>query len=185
MDSISAQGYSIALYELGKEEKACDQYKSQLGMIRDALLQNPELWNILSHPKISREEKKKVVKTIFKDDLSTTVLNFIYLLLDKNRMNALPSITKAYMNLYNEDHNIEIAHVRSAKALTDKELNDLKAMLENKLKKDVELEAAVDETLLAGLRVKIKDEVIDNSAKNRLQRLKNNVLQVNLDRNVR
>ncbi|MEG1639246.1 MAG: F0F1 ATP synthase subunit delta [Erysipelotrichaceae bacterium] len=184
MDSISAQGYGIALYELGKEENACETYKLQLAMMRDVLIENPDLWKILSHPKISREEKKTVVSTIFNKDISHTILNFVYLLLDKNRISSLPSITKAYMNLYNEDHNIEIAYVKSAKPLTKKELDDLKKMLEKKLNKEIEFEIGIDETLLAGLRVRIKDEVIDNSAKSRLQRLKNNVLQVNLGRNV-
>lgn len=181
MDSISALGYSSALYEIGVEENLSEQYKNDLQMVCDSFKSNPDLLNVLNHPKIDKEEKKQLIERIYSQDLSKTLINFMKLLLDKSRFNSIFNISKAYCGIYNDVHGIEIAHVYCAKMLSDDEIKNLKDMLEKKLNKTVEMKVQVDTTLLAGLRIKIKDEIIDNSAKNRLSRLKKDVMQVALE----
>ena len=45
-------------------------------------------------------------------------------------------------------------------------------MLEKKLQKKVELKVTQDPSLLAGIRIKINDTVLEYSAKNRIENLK-------------
>lgn len=65
-----------------------------------------------------------------------------------------------------------MAYVRSAKKLGDAEISRLKSMLEKKLSKTVELKIQEDPDLLAGLRIKINDMVLDNTARSRMDNLK-------------
>ena len=67
----------------------------------------------------------------------------------------------------------EVDHmVRTAKKLDAAEIKRLKSMLEEKLSKTVELHIQEDPDLLAGLRIKINDMVLDNTARSRMDNLK-------------
>lgn len=71
-----------------------------------------------------------------------------------------------------------MVYVKSATKLKDSEVQKLKETLETKLNKKVEFVLTTDESLLAGIRIKINDQIIDNSADGRLQRLKHAVLNI-------
>lgn len=47
----------------------------------------------------------------------------------------------------------------------------MKKTLEEKLNKTIDMRLSVDEELIAGIRVKINDTLIDNSALSRLERM--------------
>ena len=53
-------------------------------------------------------------------------------------------------------------------------------MLEQKMNQKVECRWSVDKALLAGLRIKINDQILDNSAANRLARLREEVVNTAL-----
>lgn len=180
MDSLMAQGYSAALYEIACDENKSAEYKRELAEVESTLHAYPDLLLVLNHPKIEKAEKKAMLEKIFQDNISHTLLNFLKLLLDKSRFRSIFDIIHAFTSLYNDEHGIEIAHVTSAKELSSEEVEEVKQMLEKKLNKHVELVMRVDASLLAGLRVKINDEVIDNTAKSRLTRLKHGVLNSSL-----
>ena len=57
-------------------------------------------------------------------------------------------------------------------------LKILKETLEKKLQKKVDFVLSTDKDLIAGIRIKINDQIIDNTALGRLQRLKRTVLNV-------
>ena len=108
-----------------------------------------------------------------------TVMNFMKLLIDKGRFVSFFQIVKAFVKAYNEEYRIAVALVRSAQELDEKQCAALKALLEQKLSKTVELQVLVDPSLLAGIRVKVDDLVIDNSAAMRLNKMKESVQSAN------
>ena len=141
-------------------------------MMDELLLLHPEFNCVLTHPKIHKKEKKTTLETVFQSEIDPMVLNFAKLLIDKSRFQSFHEITKLFIQRYNIENNIEVAYVRSAKPLSDEEIDRLKAMLEKKLNKTVELHMQEDPSLLAGLRIRINDMVLDNTAKSRMDNLK-------------
>lgn len=172
MAGIVAQSYSDALFSLAQEEQKLDVYKEQLCFVNEQVQENKEFLRVLTHPKIHKEEKKTTIAEVFGDAIDHTLLNFLKLLIDKGRFQNLNDITKEFMKRYNEVNNIVVAYVRSAKELKEEEMKRLQEMLEKKLSKHVELKCFVDPTLIAGLRIKINDMVLDNSALSRMENLK-------------
>ena len=65
--------------------------------------------------------------------------------------------------------------MKSAASLSEEEVARLKATLEKKLNKKVDFVLSVDSDLIAGIRMKINDQIIDNSARGKLERLKGSV----------
>lgn len=179
MAGLVAVNYSEALFELAKEEKKLDRFKQDLETIDDVLDSSMELKTVLKHPKIEKSDKKAILDQLFKD-VDPYVLNFTKLLIDKSRFMHFHEICKCYYELYNDYNNIEVAYVQSATALDQKQVDAIKAMLEKKTKKTVEIKTKVNEELLAGVRIKIKDEILDNSAATRLHKMKEKVVNTTL-----
>lgn len=179
MAGLVAVNYSEALFELAKEEKKLDRFKEDLITMADVLNSSDELKEVLKHPKIEKSDKKDILAQIFKD-VDPYVLNFAKLLIDKNRFMHFHEICKCYYEAYNDFNNIEVAYVQSATALDDKQIKAIKEMLEKKTSKTVEIKTKVNEDLLAGVRIKIKDEILDNSAATRLEKMKDKVVKTTL-----
>lgn len=179
MASLVAVNYSEALFELAKEENKLEQFKKDLSAMDDVLCSSEELKQVLKHPKVEKNDKKNILEQIFKD-VDPYVINFAKLLIDKNRFAHFHEIRKCYDHSYNEYNNIEVAYVQSAKELDEKQIKAIKDMLEKKTNKAIEIKTKVNEDLLAGIRIKIKDEILDNSAAARLEKMKENVVKTTL-----
>lgn len=175
MDARVARGYSDALFTLASESKAWELYKQELKHVVDTLHENDEMMIVLAHPRVSKVDKKVILGQVFEGQIQLYVLSFLKLLIDKNRFRHIFEITKAFTNQFNEQFGIEVAYVTSARLLDKQEEQALITMLENKTSKKIELVTHIDESLMAGIRIKIKDEVLDNSAKTRLKRMRNEV----------
>lgn len=172
MAGIVAASYSDALFALAEEEHKLDTYKEQLCFVNGQVQEHKEFLYVLTHPKIHKDEKKHTLEIVFGSSIEHTLLNFLKLLIDKGRFMSLRDITKEFVKRYNEVNGIVVAYVRSATELSDDETKRLKAMLEKKLSKTVDMRKSVDSSLLAGLRIKINDMVLDNTALSRMENLK-------------
>lgn len=179
MAGLVAVNYSEALFELAKEEKKLDQFKNDLSAMDDVLGSSEQLKQVLKHPKVEKSDKKAILEQVF-TGVDPYVINFAKLLIDKNRFAHFHEICKCYYNSYNEINNIEVAYVQSAKELDEKQIKQIKDMLEKKTNKAIEIKTRVNEELLAGIRIKIKDEILDNSAAARLERMKDKVVKTTL-----
>lgn len=175
MPGMLAKNYAEALYSLAIEENKTDTYRKELQFVCESLNLEKEFMEILLFPKISKNEKKTLIDKVF-GELDILVVNFLKILIDKSRFANIFEINKEFDAMYRNEHQIEIAYVSSAIALTDEEKQQIQSLLEKKTDKKIEMKCKVDESLLAGIRIKLNDEVIDNSASNRLLRLKESVM---------
>ncbi len=94
---------------------------------------------------------------------------FILLLASKRRLFALGDIIRAYEGLVAKQRGEMTAQVTSARALSDDETADLKAILRSKLSCEVMLETRVDPSLLGGLIVKVGSRMVDSSLRTKLE----------------
>ncbi len=178
MASLVSKNYCDALFALGQEDQKLDIFKEQLNIVADSVKNDIDFKSVMVHPKINKEEKKNIIESVFGKQLDHMLLNFLKLLIDKGRFSKLEEICKEFNKEYNKFNNIQVVYVKSATKLKDSEVQKLKETLETKLNKKVEFVLTTDESLLAGIRIKINDQIIDNSADGRLQRLKHAVLNI-------
>lgn len=167
-----ALSYSDALYEIASEESKTEAYLKQLCFVEEQLCAHQDFFRILKHPGILKEQKKQSLTEVFGKELEHTVLNFLKLLIDKGRFREIPEITKEFAKRYRKENNIVIAYVTSAEPLSEKESKRISEMLEKKLSKKIELKLSVDKELIAGIRIKLNDLVLDYTALGHLEQLK-------------
>ena len=113
--------YAEALLQVVNEndqtEQMVEEVKQLLTLINDA----PELGKTLSSPILERETKKKIIIEIFSEKINSSLLNFLKLLADRQRIEIVTSILDRFLEIYRENSNIALATVTSAVELTDEQ----------------------------------------------------------------
>lgn len=78
MAELVSKRYASGLFEAGLELNKSDEFREEASFIRKVLSQEPELKVVLEHPKIGKDEKKRILSHIFKDSISKEMLNFLF-----------------------------------------------------------------------------------------------------------
>ncbi len=180
----AAYKYGQGLFELVKEEGTIDDILTELKEVLDVIDQNQDLFNLLYHPRFGKKQKKEILTKIFKAEISKHLLNFLHLLIDKNRIEHLADIYQEFKYLVEMERgeaSLKV-EVESPIKLDDSKSDKLKAKLEKMLDKEVELAVDVKPQLLGGLVIKIGDKVIDGSLTKQLKDLKDNIKSVEVSK---
>ncbi len=155
-----------------------DSVASDLETINETIHSNPDLKHALDHPSYSGSKKKALLKEIFMGQVQELTLRLLDLLVDRLRLDLLPAIEIAYIQLLNEKRNTVTAQLVSSEPLSDSNLADIKARLNEYLGKNLSLETIIDPSLIAGFILRIGDQVIDGSLKGRLNNIEKVLLSV-------
>ncbi len=166
-----AKKYGQALFSLAAEEKNVVSFYEKLAEFWDVINKNEELKDILFHPRVKPEDKKKILQKVFGKELPQTIYNFLFLLIDKRREYFFASILKRYKEMLNEKENIMEIKVISAIPLQEEYRNKLKGKLNDILDYKIILKAEQDPEIIGGLILKAGDYIIDGSIKNKLNSL--------------
>jgi F-type H+-transporting ATPase subunit delta len=168
--------YAAALYELVVEGGKPEEVIEQAFVLRDAL-KDSDCRRILVHPNIPNAEKRDFFQTAFAGGLDGHLLSFICLAIDKNREAYVISALTHLIALLRKLLNRTTASVVTAAALSDTQAGSLKAMLEEKLRKKVELETDTDAPLIGGVHIHTDGYFIDRTVKRRLSELREECLK--------
>ena len=164
--------FATALYELGQETNKTALFMDELKQLSDVWMSEKEFVLALNHPKITTVEKKEWITSLFKGKIDAVLLQFLLVLTEHGVIANVSDIYLAFVNCYRVDQNIEEVTVETAYALDESRIQSLKEMLEKKLNKKIELVIKEDASLIAGLRVRAQDVVLDNTLVSRLERMK-------------
>ncbi len=171
MAKLIGKRYAEALYEVALELDKLEEFKEEIKAISQVLENEPKLKTIFEHPKLSKNEKKDIVDSIFKGRVSQEVLNLCYILVDKGRETHLADVSEEYIKLSNEKQGIVEAVAITAVHMNDEEMKKLEDKLSKNLGKKVLLSNVIDSTVIGGVLVKIGDKIIDASIKGRFEDL--------------
>ncbi len=165
--------YARALFAIGQENNLFALYGKELDKFMELIRKYPDFKNAVSNKVYKLEERKKVLKYVLdKLDFSGVVKNFFYLLLEKNRINAIEGITEKYALLVEDALNIVRAEIITARPLQYNTLQKVIDSLKKMTLKDIKSEVVDDPGLIGGIVVKIGDIVMDGSVKAQLEGLK-------------
>ena len=126
---------------------------------------------LLTDPGLAEQKKADVILDCTGKSVSEEQRNFLTILADNRRLALLPEIATLF-NSFRADleRTIDI-NVSSAFELTAEQQQKLAEALSRKLDRNVQIEAAVDKSLIGGLVVRTGDLVIDASVRGKLTKL--------------
>ena len=176
-NKLVSERYAQALLELVSDNLSKEDILKELLDITESVKGSGDLNKVMTSLVISDDEKKNVISKLFENTTNKVILNFLKLLVDKNRFSMLESITKEYKNEINRLNNLLSINVTSAIDLTEDEKSAIKDKLSNILNKNIELEWATNPDIIAGLVFEVGDNIIDNSLRHKLQDLSRNIMK--------
>ena len=134
-----------------------------------------ERMHYLRDPDVFVEEKKKRLEQAYKDKLSDAMRSFLLQLLAENKIVLLPDILPEFIRAAKRRLGHVEARVSSAKPLEDEERERIRALLEEKVGKPVNLSYSIDENLIAGFYINMKGKVFEASVRSKLDDLREKI----------
>ena len=181
MAKLISKTYGEALFELAVEESKTDVFLDEVNAVITALKQNEDFYKLLNHPKISKEEKIQVIENVFKGRISDEVTGFLTLIVSKERYKELDAILEYFINRVKEEKGIGTAYVATAVPLNEIQKAQVKEKLLSTTKyNEMEMEYSVDESLIGGMVIRIKDRVVDSSIKTKLSEIKKQLYKIQI-----
>ena len=164
-----ARRYAKAAIELGNTEKIAGDLRALAKAMKDSA----ELQTALTNPAIRRGDRRKVLDALLQRIASHGLTkNLVYLLLDGERLGALPSISRELDAMVEAKGGRVTAEVTSAKPLDPSQLSQITAALEKLSGKKVAVTSKHDPELLGGVVAKVGDQVYDGSLRTQLRNLR-------------
>lgn len=174
MNSMIYQVYSEALFKLGVDKNLLSTYKKDLRLVEDTIKSNDDLRSLLTNPRVEKEDKKEIVSSVF-GGIERDSLNFIKVLIDKQRLDYFDGILDSFVSMCNDQEGVAEATITSARPLDKEDLEAIKVGLSKKLGKKIELKELLDPDLIGGFSVRVGGQMIDNSIKERLLNLESSL----------
>jgi F-type H+-transporting ATPase subunit delta len=170
--TITGNRYAIALFQLAEEHNQVETIEQNLQVIKAVFHQVKELEPLMKSPKISSEKKKEILREAF-SFVSPFVLNTLFVLIDRQRIDHLFPMIEKFHELTNEQKGIAEAKVVSVRPLTDQEKEAISSHFAKKVNKaSLKIENIIDSDLLGGLKIQIGNRIFDGSLRGKLDRLK-------------
>ena len=164
--------YALAIYDIAVENNKVREIHETLDSLLNLYEKDKEFKNLMLHPLIKREEKVKIVESIFSnaDEISKNVIDY---LIDKDRMSIIRFIAAEYLKIYYKENNEISVTATFPKEINEEQRKKLLQKLENKTGKKVVLDIKIDDSIIGGGIVRINDDVIDGSIKRQMENIKN------------
>jgi F-type H+-transporting ATPase subunit delta len=175
---VVARSYAEALVDAaaksGREDEILDELESIAATTFDA---KPEFAAIFESPTISPAVKDRVLAETFDGRVESMNLDFLRVLNRHARIDLLPLVVRSARAIVDKRRNRIHVKVKSAVPLDDDARSALVARLGELSRGTPVLHEEVDPALIAGLVVQIGDVVYDSSARNRLEQIRDHLIE--------
>ena len=169
-----ARPYANACFDVAQESGNTDEWLVFLEAAAE-VVKDEAMSNLVKSPGI---DKKTLAKTIFTIANKASGVsdsderrNFILLLSQNNRLEALTEIRKQFQQMKQELEKVVEATITTASEISNESLSTIKKALETKLQQSVSIEVMMDEGLIGGAKIQIGDNMIDASIRSQINEL--------------
>jgi F-type H+-transporting ATPase subunit delta len=163
-----ARPYAEAVFKLAKAKGELAAWSDML-QLAATVASDSNIRALIGDPQVSPRRLGELVLEICGAGLSDEGRNFILLLAENGRIDILPEVGELFEQLRTQYEGVMDAKIISAFPLSDDQLKQLVADLEDKFKRKIEPEVRVDRELIGGVKVEIGDEVLDASVRGKLE----------------
>ncbi len=171
IEKTLARRYAAALLRATEAEGSTEQTEQLLRALREAYRTDRAFRALLSQPKISRFRKKELLRKPFEGRASRAFLEFLGLLIDKNRQDIIPDVAEVYDLLADAAKGEVRIQVRVWRPLTEEQRRRLKEGMQRLAERKVLLEEQTDPSILGGVLARVGFTVVSGTVRYRLGEL--------------
>ena len=168
--------YATALLDLSKEENLeLFEIRSSIKNLVEVFQKNRDFAAFLTAVNISYEEKCGVVEKVLVG-YPKIILNFIKLIISKNRAFYIYDILKESLTRFDSYLNLETGIIYSSEPLSIENIKKLTIALEAKKNKRIELVNEIDKSLIGGFKIVLNSDIYDASIKTKIEKIKQSLI---------
>ena len=171
-NQVISRRYARACFTLAREQNQLEAVATDLLDLRKMLAESADLQRFISNATLKRGEQTKALAALgAKAKWSSLTQSFLGTLVQKRRLNILPSIIDAVLAEIAAHKGEVTADVTAAHELSAAQVSSISAALAKTLGKTVKVVLKQDPAILGGLIIKIGSQLIDSSVQTKLERL--------------
>jgi len=168
--------YARALVGAADAAGVADEVIGQLDRYVDELLkEHPPLALALASPRISEEEKGRILDRLIGESCHPVLVRFLKIMAKRGRLGYAPAVRDSARQLQDEILGRVTAEVRTALPLTDDLRQEVLQRIGASTARQVRLVEVVDPGLVGGMVIRLGDTIFDGSISNRIQKLSRRV----------
>lgn len=165
-----ARPYAVAVFALAQQRDAVAEWGETLRAVADAA--SAVFAEVAGRALVPQPKLGEAVAELAGEALRTPeARNFVAVLADNRRLELAGAVAELFEQFRRERDGVERVLVETALPVDDDAKAALEAALRQRLGKDIRADYRDNPALLAGARVFIRDNVLDASARGRLERL--------------
>jgi len=170
-DSKISVRYSRALFELAIEKNILDKVSQDMQFISE-ICRLPETKELLVSPIIKPSRKSDILRKMFESNVDKATLSLIYLVVKNGRANFIPAIARVFIGEAMKYKGITKSTLTTATPIDSKVKRQITDMISSVFKTEVELEENIDSEIIGGFILRVDDNYMDASVRNKLRKIK-------------
>jgi len=163
--------YAKALFQLAVEKNLLDKVYEDMLFISEVCRQE-QLVEVLASPIIVPSKKKAILHGILEKNVETITLSLVDLLITNGREDFLPAVSRVFRDETLRYRGITDTTLITAVPVNDNIRKQITDLVATTFKTRVELKEIVDEEIVGGFILKVDDNYIDASVRNKLRKIR-------------
>lgn len=163
--------YAKALLSSAKEAKVEDKVYSDMITLEGAFAQIDLLKQAMANPTLTKEEKIKLINSVFNNKASKLTQSFITLVVNNSREDYFHRIALSFQELYRKDKNIVVTHLTTAIELDEPIIKKIVSSIEKQENSKVELRTEINPDIIGGYIIDVENKRMDASIIRQLSKL--------------
>ena len=169
-----ARVYARSLFEVARDQGTLDAVAGQLAQLDDAFAASQDLRLFFYSPYFTSGEKRDALPRLVVDG-EPALMNLLDLLVENHRLPLLPRLRRAFDGLWREERKLLPVTITSAVALDEQAAQRIGDEIGRRTGRTIELTTSVDPDLVGGLTLRVGNQILDASIRNRLESLRRQV----------
>ena len=169
-DSKISVRYSRALFQSALEKKVLDDVAEDMAYITELCL-IPEVKELLKSPVIVPSKKNTILTALLGKNVNKLTLSLIGIVVKNGRESFLPSIARVFIHETKKYKGITESELTTAVRVSDKIKDQISEMISKIFGTKVELKEIIDPGIIGGFILKVDDNYIDASVRNKLRKI--------------
>ncbi|QEH34077.1 ATP synthase subunit delta [Aquisphaera giovannonii] len=177
-DAEVVRQYAEALIGAATADGSADRAVEELEAIdREVLAAHPAFARTLSSGRVPAAEKDRILRELFEGHVGAVVSRFLRVLNRHGRLGLLSPIAAEARRIWDKRHRRVPVFVRTAVPLDDGRREALARRLAEMTGATPIMNVTTDPSLIGGLVVQVGDQVVDASVRNRLEQLRQRLIE--------
>lgn len=174
-DSKISVRYARALFQSALEKKNLDKVNQDMVFISE-ICKAPETKEFLRSPIIVPSKKAAIFHKMLGDNVEPITMSLIDLVVKNGRENFLPAIARVFIHETKKHRGITDSVLTTAMKVDENVRKQISDLISGVFNTRVDLKENIDPEIIGGFILQIDDSYIDASIKNKLRKIKKELI---------